>query len=73
MVFELYYLFSKGAPSFFFSGVCVSLGGAVTSPFIVKIVGFLLALVVSVIVLVNLPTLLVAYLTLISPLSPGWV
>ena len=39
------YFFSKGAPPFSLSGAFASLGGGFTSPFIVKITGFLLALV----------------------------
>ena len=65
------YFFSKGAPPFSLSGAFASLGWGFTSPFIVKITGFLLALVVIVIVLVNLPTLLVAYLTPISEVAPA--
>tara|TARA_B100000902_G_C27207007_1_gene862197 strand:+ start:309 stop:662 length:354 start_codon:yes stop_codon:yes gene_type:complete len=71
MIFFLkYYFFSKGAPSFFFSSKFSSFGAGFTSPFIVKIVGFLLALVVRVMVFVNLPTLLVAYFTPIDAVSP---
>ena len=65
------YFFSNGAPEFFFCKVCVSFGGGLTLPLIVKITGFLSALVVNVIVFVNLPVLLVSYLTPISPDSPG--
>ena len=66
------YFFSKGDPLGVLTGIDSSLTGGLTSPLIVKITGRLSAFVVRVIVLVNFPTLFVAYLTPIDPLSPGF-
>ena len=66
------YFLSKGEPWFFFTGIAPSsFGGAFTSPLIVSMTGLLSALVDNVIVFVNFPILLVAYLTPIVPSSPG--
>ena len=64
--------FSNGAPSLFLTGALFcSFGAGLTSPLIVSITGFLLEFVVNVIVLVNFPTLLVAYFTFIFSVTPG--